>query len=111
MPIEVQHDQARNELHIIFRRDKLVTRTEWFAWNGFIEVAADDTPIAITYVQYYTDTEWTLTEGHVEAYRLGEHLDDLRLVHRAFFTPHGYGVKEIRFEDEDGNEKVVRPGG
>lgn len=111
MPIEVQHDQGRNELHIIFRRDKLVAYTEHFSWNGVIETAIDGAPLAITFLQYYTAKEWTLTEEHVTKYALEEHLDDLRLVHRAFFAPRSFGVKEIRFEGEDGNEKIIRPGG
>lgn len=105
------HDQGRNELHIIFRRDKFIAHTEHFAPNGVIEIATDGTPIAITYLQYYTARDWTLTEEHVNKYALGEHLDDLRLVHRAFFTAPTYGVKEIRYEGPDGDEIVVRPGG
>lgn len=98
MPTVVQHDQGRNQLHLIWRDDLLITKTEWFAPNAYIELAADNTAVGITFCEYYTAKSWTLTEAHVGQYHLEEHLDDLRLVFSAFFAPPDFSIKRIENE-------------
>jgi hypothetical protein len=98
MPMTVQHDKQHNELHLIFRDDKLIWDQEWFAPNAFIELSADGTPVGITFVTYYTQPKWSLTEEHVKKYHLEEYLDDLRLVYKAFFEPQ-LSIKRIETND------------
>lgn len=83
---------------MIWRADRIIANTEWFAPNAYIELASDGTPVGITFCEYYTATSWTLTEAHVEQYHLEDHLDDLRLVYQAFFTPSQLTVQRIENE-------------
>lgn len=107
MPTKVLHDQAQNQLHLIFQEERIVARTEWIAPNCTLDFAFDGEVIGVNIFEYYTTRNWPLTEALVEQYELGKHLDDLRLVWQAFFAPPQYAVSAIKYEGPDGNEIVV----
>lgn len=107
MPTLVQHDRDRNQLHLVFRRERIVALTEWIAPNATMDFAADGEVVGINIFDYYTAPVWPLTEELVELFNLGEHLEDLRLVWQAFFAPPEYKVKVLKYEGPDGNEIVL----
>jgi hypothetical protein len=110
MGMTVQHDRGNDQLHLIFREDKILADTEWCASNAVISFAYDRTPVEITIYNYYSNPKWEFDEAFVEKYELLDHLDDLRLVWENFFAPKSYAVKSIHFEGPDGNEVIVSPG-
>lgn len=110
MPTTVQHDRGNDQLHLIFRNDRLVVHQEWCAPNAIISLAADRTPLSITILGYYSDPLWLFDPTFVDYFELAEYVEDLRLVHDAFFAPPNYGVKTITVQQPDGSEIVMRPG-
>lgn len=110
MPTKVQHDRGNDRLHLIFNEDRLIVEREWCAPNAVIALAVDGEPLQITIYDYYTNPHWQFTPEFVEQYKLESYLEDLRLVHDAFFSPPNYSVKYISYEGPDGNEVIVRPG-
>lgn len=111
MPMTVQHDRDRDQLHLILRDDRIIIDREWCAPNAAICLAADGEAIAITVYNYYTDKKWLFTPEFVEKYHLEGNLDDLRLVYEAFFAPQQMGVKYVSYEGPDGEEVIVPAGG
>lgn len=108
MGLTVEHDRPHDELHLVFRRDKLLISEEWCAKNATIALGADGEPLEITIHRYYTNTFWDFNEEFVKKYKLEEYLEDLRLVWQEFFAPPSYGVKSIHYEGPDGEEIIVR---
>lgn len=107
MPMTVQHDRDHDQLHLIFRDDRIIVDREWVTPNAVIALAGDGEAVEITIWQYYSNPQWLFDEHFVELYGLGERLEDLRLVYRAFFAPPEFAVKYVAFEGEDGEEVIV----
>jgi len=105
--LTVKHDQGHDQLHLVFRDDRIIVDREWCALNAVVSLAADGEVIEITVMNYYSDPQWLFTPEFVERYKLGEQADDLRLVFQAFFAPPNLAVKAIKYEGPDGGEIVI----
>lgn len=105
--MKVEHDRGHDQLHLIFREDRIIAHVEWCASNATISLASDNTPVEITIYKYYSATKWEFDEVFVQKYHLEEHLDDLRLVWENFFAPPNYAVSSVRYEGPDGEEVIL----